>query len=134
MGTERVSDPKLLEPVLLTFWEELQRRCKEEIPDREVRLIETLRSDERQAWLIAEGNRTGVKHTWVSRSRHQANTRGLSEAFDVGIFRISDGKYMAEETATWVKMVEIGKRVALDLNLPVQSIAPKEYAHWQIRR
>lgn len=71
-----------LDPRLVNWLTEIRAEWSAIQPDIEIRILETIRSAERQAWLYAQGRtRPGLIVTWVTHSNHQD---GL--AIDIGLF------------------------------------------------
>lgn len=138
LGAEMSRDVALLEPQMKRFALALVEQYNAERPDgTELRVICTLRTKEQQARLYAQGRTLpGAIVTYTLHSRHLPNESGLSEAVDFGIFQ--GGVYWtggpAEQRRAYEAMVERGLKLAEWLDIPVRSLRPKEYAHFELVR
>jgi hypothetical protein len=100
-----------------------------------IRVFESLRTRERQAWLYGQGrtafqclraglrlsswaNPSGKIVTWTMTSQHL-----LGKAVDIVFI---DAKNQPTWSGDWNTLITIGKRVGL------QSLAPREMSHFQI--
>ena len=141
----QIRDITRLEPALRIFIEALCARYAEAYPGRTLKVLETLRTPERQEWLWQHGRgpnrelRKRAKVTWTRVSRHQANAQGLAEACDLGVMlgaifvRGTD----ALEMARYQDMVVLGLLVASELDIRVRNLGAetgRDWFHWELRR
>lgn len=126
---EAIRDPDLLTYTMRCAWLELEARCAE----RRVWLIllETLRSKERLAWLIANGK------SWSKKSYHlPAKEDGLAAALDAApIVQISGGTLEKinwnKKHAHWDIYVEQALKIGLECGA---QWAQEDYSHVQLQR
>ena len=109
----RLKSLDLVRPELQLWWQELQPAWQELQPDLNLKVHETLRTEERQAWLYAKGRTTqGPQVTWVQHSPHQDGV-----ALDVYIYAgkcwISGNSY--KELALYRQLAQLGENTSLSV-------------------
>lgn len=116
------SDPLLLCPCVLTKYRALIEDVVPKVGD--VRLIETLRDEERQRYYVS----IGVSRTM--KSKHLPNAKGLSLAFDLVPRVLMATKHWSPGHELWAVVGKAAQRLGLEAGQFWETF--KDYPHYQL--